>query len=133
MAIVDDGASSQEIHTASLQLPGAGAGQYVSTGAAVALDEPMHDWQKGTYALHFVNDDGAGVWGRVNHLGEPFGLGFEPSFDVLAEQIDIQGIGERVMKPCGLAGSSWPEKEETSFAEIDESLVLHGAYCIKYP
>lgn len=132
MAIVDDGASGQEIHAASLQLPGAGASQYVSTGAAVAFDEPMHDGQKGAYALHFVNDDGAGVWCRVDHLGEPFGLGFEPSFDVLAEQIDIQGIGERVVKPCGLAGSSWPEKEETPFAEIDESLVLHGAYCIRY-
>ena len=133
MAIVDDGASSQEIHTASLQLPGAGAGQYVSTGAAVAFDEPMHDWQKGTYALHFVNDDGAGVWVRVDHLGEPFGLGFEPSLDILAQHIDIQGIGEHIVKPCGLASSSWSEKEETSFAEIDEPLVLHGAYCIKYP
>ena len=36
------------------------------------------------------------------------------------------------MKPCGLAGSSWPEKEETPFAEIDESLVLHGLHGIKY-
>ena len=132
MAIVDDGASGQEIHAASFQFPCTGAGQYVSLGAAVAFDEPMNDWQKGTYALHFVNDDGAGVWGRVDHLGEPFRLGFEPSLDVLAQQIDIQGIGERIVEPCGLAGSSWPEKEEASFAEIDKSLVLHGAYCIKY-
>ena len=133
MTIVDDGASGQEIHAASLQLPGAGAGQYVSPGAAVSFDESMNYGQKGTYSLHFVNDDGAGVWGRVDHLGEPFGLGFEPSLDVLAKQIYIQGIGERVVEPCGLAGSSRPEKEETPFTEIDESLVLHGAYCIKYP
>ena len=132
MAIVDDGASGQEIHAASLQFAGAGAGQYVSTGAAVAFDEPMHDGQKRAYALHFVNDDGAGVRVGVDHLGEPFGLGFKPRLDVLAQQIDVQGIGERVVEPCGLAGSSWPEKEETPFAKIDESLVLHGAYCIKY-
>jgi len=132
MAIVDDGASGQEIHAASLQFPGAGAGQYVSPSTAVSFNEPMDDGQKGTYALHFVNDDGAGVWVRVDHLGEPFGLSFEPSLDVLAQQVDIQGVGERVAKPCGLASSSWPEKEEASFAEIDESLILHGAYCIKY-
>lgn len=132
MAIVDDGASGQEIHAASLQFTGAGAGQYVSTGIAIAFNEPMDDGQKGTYALHFVNDDGAGVRVCVDHLGEPFRLGFEPRLDVFAQQIDVQGIGEHVAKPCGLAGSSWPEKEEASFAEVDKSLVLHGAYCIKY-
>ena len=133
MAIVDDGASGQEIHAASLQFTGAGAGQYVSTGTAIAFNEPMDDGQKGTYALHFVNDDGAGVRVCVDHLGEPFRLGFEPRLDVFAQQIDVQGIGEYVAKPCGLAGSSWPEKEEAPFAETDESLVLHGAYCIRYP
>ena len=131
VAVGDDGASREKIHAAALQLARAGARQDVSSCAAVPLKETVHDGKNGADALHFVNDDCRGVKMPVNKFGEALRLGFQTGFDVVAQQVDVQGVGECLGKPCGFSGSAWAEKEGTALGTTDESLVLHGRYHIK--
>ena len=100
----------KEVDAASPQLSSAGTGQ--DEAQAPRLDEAMNLVEEFRNLLDFVQDNPAFmVAGNTpfEAVGSGKKLGAESGF----EEGEIDGVGETLPHPTGLAGAAWSEQEKT--------------------
>lgn len=91
------------------------------TGFGSALDEIVNNVQQLRNTLNLVDDDDL-LFGRACHqLAEPFRARGHLPVDVRLQQVQLQGFGETVLQPRGIAGTARPEEEEALVRDRQES------------
>ena len=111
MQRADDGSSSQEIHTATSQLAGAGAREHEAP-PILRFKKGVDDVQELGHTLDFIENHGRAPGRPPDEITQSLGPRGQFARDVGLEEIDDECAGQGVPEPGRLAGSAGPEQEE---------------------